>query len=225
MNSIISKTTNLREYHTVENAEFTGVFNQAYYHVYKKFSKRRELREFYKVRKYYHLFIKYGDKVYMEVDTMGWIVISFDELQKNCYWKQYYDLSLMLSNNNHTVIKNNYLYNELSNNKPYEELERMFKGKYWTIDTSYIEDKKFVEDDTLIKKYTEIVPCGNVCHYSINPFDLDKIEYTSSEKLKHFENIYIQNMKRFNIIEEKIFTEKMLEYNKLVTEHLKKKLD
>ena len=34
----------------------------------------------------YHLFIKYGDKVYMEVKDVGEIVISFAELQNNNYW-------------------------------------------------------------------------------------------------------------------------------------------
>jgi hypothetical protein len=222
MNGIISKKTDLREYYKVENAEFTGVFSQGYYNVYKKFYKRLELREFYKVHKYYHLFIKYGDKVYMEVDTMGWVVIPFDKLQKHKYWKQYYDLSLILTNDKHTVIKNNPLYNELSNNKPYEELERMFRGKYWTIDTAFIEYKNFVEYDTLIKKDIDVVPSGNVCHYDINPFNLEHLEYTEPEKLKIFEDNY---MLRYDIRDEKIITEKMMEFNKLAAEYLKKKHD
>jgi hypothetical protein len=46
----------------------------------------------------YHLFAKQEDKVYIEVRNAGEIVISFAELQKNKYWKYYYDLSLLLSN-------------------------------------------------------------------------------------------------------------------------------
>ena len=58
----------------------------------------------------YHLFIRIGDKVYMEAKGVGEIVISFEALQNHKYkyskyWKQYYDLSLMLSNDPHLVVE------------------------------------------------------------------------------------------------------------------------
>jgi hypothetical protein len=217
MNSVVSNQTNLREYHTVENAEFSGVYKQSYWHVDKIFySNRREIKEFYKINKFYHLFIKYGNKIYMEVESVGSVVIPFDELQKNQYWKQFYELSLLLTNDKHVVIKNHRTYNELSKNKPFEDLQKMCKCKYWTIDTAYIEEKNFVKDDVLIDKQNVIIPSGNVCHYDINPFDLEKMEYTSPEKLKIFEdnyknlflNIY---MLRYEITDEKIFTERFTE--------------
>lgn len=217
MNSVVSNQTYLCEYHTVENAEFSGVYKQSYWHVDKIFySNRREIKEFYKIKKFYHLFIKYGNKVYMEVESVGSVVIPFDELQKNQYWKQFYELSLLLTNDKHVVIKNHLTYNELSKNKPFEDLQKMCKGKYWTIDTAYIEEKNVVKDDALIDKRNVIIPSGNVCHYDINPFDLEKMEYTSSEKLKIFEdnyknlflNIY---MLRYDITDEKIFAERFTE--------------
>jgi hypothetical protein len=55
-------------YHKFTNVEFSGVFGNGCD---------------------YHLFIKYGDKVYMEVKGVGEIVIPFVELQKHKYWKQY----------------------------------------------------------------------------------------------------------------------------------------
>jgi len=83
MNATI-RGNDLYTYYTVANAEFSGVldkYNVVYYnriiHIYD-----------------YHLFIRYGDKVYMDVKGVGDIVISFDELQKNKHWLHYYDLSL-----------------------------------------------------------------------------------------------------------------------------------
>jgi hypothetical protein len=80
--------------HTVANTECTGVFWQQI----------REVQPYHNAPNYmscrgdYHLFAKQEDKVYIEVRNAGEIVISFAELQKNKYWKYYYDLSLLLSN-------------------------------------------------------------------------------------------------------------------------------
>jgi hypothetical protein len=73
--------------------EFTGVFDTMINNDFTSQSK-------------YHLFIKYGDKVYMEVKDVGEIVISFVELQNNKYWKYYYELSII--NLSPTIVK---LYN------------------------------------------------------------------------------------------------------------------
>ena len=120
----------------------------------------------------YHLFIRIGDKVYMEAKGVGEIVISFEALQNHKYkyskyWKQYYDLSLMLSNDPHLVVEDS----EDSEYKIYEEKRR------WSIDTSFIDTYK-------------VVKTGDVCYYKINPFDLENMEYTSQEDLNTFEETY-----------------------------------
>ncbi len=124
----------------------------------------------------YHLFIRIGDKVYMEAKGVGEIVISFEALQNHKYkyskyWKQYYDLSLMLSNDPHLVVEDIVDDSEDIEYKIYEEKRR------WSIDTSFIDTYK-------------VVKTGDVCYYKINPFDLENMEYTSQEDLATFEETY-----------------------------------
>ena len=147
-------------YHRVANAEFTGVF----------IAKTRDSGD-------YHLFIKYGDKVYMEAKGVGEVVISFDKLQKYKQWKhwkqwkQYYDLSLLLTNDKHLVVE------DLKYNSDYCERQIYEERRIWSIDTSFIENN-------------EVISIGDVCYYNINPFDLEKMEYTSKEDLDIFKNMY-----------------------------------
>ena len=124
----------------------------------------------------YHLFIRIGDKLYMEAKGVGEIVISFEALQNHKYkyskyWKQYYDLSLMLSNDPHLVVEDLEDDSEDIEYKIYEEKRR------WSIDTSFIDTYK-------------VVKTGDVCYYKINPFDLENMEYTSEEDLNTFEETY-----------------------------------
>ena len=167
--------------HTIANAECTGVFCQEKYEAY---SYRHNVPNS-KVYRYgivgdYHLFIRSGDKVYMEVRNIGEIVISFAELQQNKYWRYYYELSLLLAKDKHTVIKNDAF------NKAYDEIYEEQKKRVWSVETSYIDYIK----QTYNKIY-KIIPCGNVCYYKINPFDLEKMEYTSKQELKLFRLTYI----------------------------------
>jgi len=104
MSSASSDTSTV--YHTIANVECTGVFWQQI----------REMQPYHNAPNYmsccgdYHLFLRYGDKVYIEVRNAGEIVISFAELQKNKYWKYYYDLSRMLANDEHKVTKNKSIF-------------------------------------------------------------------------------------------------------------------
>jgi hypothetical protein len=124
----------------------------------------------------YHLFIRIGDKLYMEAKGVGEIVISLEALQNHKYkyskyWKQYYDLSLILSNDPHLVVEDLEDDSEDIEYKIYEEKRR------WSIDTSFIDTYK-------------VVKTGDVCYYKINPFDLENMEYTSVEDLNTFEETY-----------------------------------
>ena len=167
--------------HTIVNTECTGVFCQEKYEAY---SYRYNVPNS-KVYRYgivgdYHLFIRSGDKVYMEVKDVGEIVISFAELQQNKYWRYYYELSLLLAKDKHNVIKNDAF------NKAYDEIYEEQKKRIWSVETSYIDYRK----QTYNKIY-KIIPSGNVCYYKINPFDLEKMEYTSHQGLELFRMIYI----------------------------------
>jgi hypothetical protein len=127
----------------------------------------------------YHLFVKQGDKVYMEVKDVGEIVITFDELQKNKYWKYYYDLSLMLAIDKE--IKNEPF------NKFYDEAYEYTGNRVWSLDTAYID----YDIDQNYKETYKIIPSGNVCYYKINPADLEGMEYSTQQDIDIFKRTYI----------------------------------
>jgi len=165
-------------YFTIANTECTGVFCQ----------RICELQPYHNAPNYisyqgdYHIFAKYEDKVYMEVRNVGEIMISFAELQKNKYWKYYYYLSLMLTNNKHKVIKNNTF------NKLYNQIYRYTEDRVWSFKTAYI-------DQSDMKNF-KIKQCENVCYYKINPFNLEKMEYSTKKELEVFELGYMNGLER-----------------------------
>jgi hypothetical protein len=172
------RTTMSNTYHAIANAECTGVFCQEKYKAY-SFRYNMPKSRVYRYGRMgdYHLFIRRGDKVYMEVKRVGMIVISYAELQQNKYWRFYYELSLLLAKDKHKVIKNDAF------NKDYDEIYDYTGNRTWSLETAYI--------DLDIDKNYKIIPSGNVCYYKINPFDFDKMEYTSREEMKLFRQTYI----------------------------------
>ena len=126
----------------------------------------------------YHLFIRCGDKVYMDVKKVGDIIMSFDELQKNKYWKHYYDLSLMLTNDLHSV-QNTKETGGFNDNWVYE-----YK-RYWGIDTATIYG---TQENTAVK---EVANRENNCYYRINPFHVENMEYSTPQELDVFQRMYV----------------------------------
>jgi hypothetical protein len=164
MNSTIN-TSSKNAYHTFANVEFTGVFD-------------RIVNNDLTYICYYHLFIKYGDIVYIEVKDVGEIVISFAELLRNRYLKYYYDLSLLLTNNKNIVSQDLKYSSEYNDYQLYEE------PRFWSIDTASI------ENDILFNQL-KVISYDDNCYYKINPYDLVNMEYTSPEDLNIFETIYM----------------------------------
>ena len=175
--------------HTIANTEYTectGVFCQEIYVAYSRrfgggggafhYNDHEYMGHRIGITGDYHLFAKHGDKVYMEVKKVGEIVMSFAELQKNKYWKYYYDLSLMLAIDKE--IKNEPF------NKFYDEAYEYTGNRVWSLDTAYI-------DFDNAKKIYKIIPSGNVCYYKINPADLEKMEYASQQGKDIFKQIYM----------------------------------
>jgi hypothetical protein len=143
----------------------------------------------------------------MEVRNAGEIVISFTELQKNKYWKYYYDLSIMLANDKHRLIKNEEF------NKDYDQIYgytagRVYTGdRVWSLDTAYI-------DQSDLKNF-KIIPNGNVCYYKINPFDLEKMEYSTQQELEVFELGYMNGLERV-----KYFSSRSVIYKNIAMEYV-----
>ena len=167
-------------YHTIANVECTGVFCQEIYVAYSyRYNEPEYMRHRIGIVGDYHLFVKHGDKVYMEVKKVGEIVMSFAELQKNKYWKYYYDLSLMLEIDKE--IKNEPF------NKFYDEAYEYTGNRVWSLDTAYID----LDIDQNANKIYKIIPSGNVCYYKINPADLEKMDYSSQQGIDIFKKIYM----------------------------------
>ena len=151
----------------------------------------------------YHLFLRSGDKVYIEVRNASEIVISYAELQKNelGFLKYYYDLSLLLANDKHKLIKNEPF------NKIYDEIYEYTEDRVWSFETAYI-------DQCGLNNF-KIIPSGNVCYYKVNPFDLEKMEYSTQQELDHFEWNYMNSLVRVKWFSHRsvIYKNIALEYN------------
>ena len=172
-------SSNKHAFHTVADAEFTGVYERIIDNFTTVFLGS--------VKDDYHLFIKYGDKVYMDVKGVGEIVMSFADLQQNKYWKYYYDLSLLLTADKSMTIQSLHRkytswYIDTGN---YIDGEIYDQERFWSIDTSYIE----YEVNTNAKKIRN--NDQGICYYNINPFDLMNMECSSQEDLNTFRNIYM----------------------------------
>jgi hypothetical protein len=190
--------------HAIADAECTGVFWQ---HM-------REMQPYHNAPNYmscsgdYHLFLRSGDKVYIEVRNAGEIVISFAELQKNKYLKYYYNLSLMLAIDEHKVMKNEPF------NKLYDNIYEYTEDRVWSLETAYID-----EADYRAKTY-KIIPRGNVCYFKINPFDLEKMEYSTQQELEVFDRGYMNGLVRV-----KWFSHRMVIYKNIAIEYQVSKME
>jgi len=199
MNSTIS-TDDYFSRHTFTNVEFSGVYERI---------KLRSLNNeaLYSI----HIFIKYGDKVYMEDYMIGHIVISFAELQKNKYWKHYYDLSLLLTNNKHIVIED-IKYNSNFSYGPVGYPVYFGETRLWWIDTAII-DSSHIRDQEVAR---HIENQGHLCYYKMNPYDLENMEYTSQEDLDIFLHAYMT--RRCEIVYNQ-FEKKAMTFNDLVIDY------
>ena len=182
MNSII-KQGNFCYYHTFTHTEFTGVINGYAYNSQHGYTYN------------YHLFIKYRNKVYMDVKGLGSIVIPYAKLKQNKYWKYYYDLSLVLTNDKHLIVQNDKMI--------YDE------KKIWYIKSDIYIDDRF-------RSQTKIVPYHkNTCYFNINPYDLNNMKYTSLHDLHIYNLKYMEKYENCN----RIFDKKKLVYSVLAIDY------
>lgn len=167
MNSTVNSNSKFA-YHTFANAEFTAVFV-------------RMVNIDFTYQCNYHLFIKYGDKVYMDVKGVGEVIISFAELQKNKYWKYYYNLSLLLTNDKNMVVQ------DLKYSSDYNDYQLYDEARFWSINTASIEND--IHNDTLT-----VISYDDNCYYKINPYDLQNMKYSSPKDVNNFRAIYMSNL-------------------------------
>jgi len=142
--------------------------------------------------------------VYLEVKGIGEIVLTFAELQKNRFWYYYYNLSQLLTNDKHLLIQDLKYSSDYLDNQIYAE------DRYWSIDTAFIEFSLNTRKKKIIDDATE-----PVCYYRINPFDLERMEYSTVQELNIFNRIYMTRAEFKN----KVFDKVSDVYNELVIEY------
>jgi len=184
-------------YHHMKDMEFSGVFD-ASLNTKKSGNNSIYLK--------YFLFIKYDNLVYIDIKSVGSIIIPFEELMKHKYLKMYYKISIMLIDNKHKIIEKrskDESYIARYNNSIYKE------ERYWFIDSAY-----FIEDfSTKIKR----VETGKYYHYyDINPNDLRNMGVSSAKDItKFFEVLKI----RYGYEQGRIFKELFENYTNLLLEY------
>ena len=189
-----------REYHTVANAAFTAVYDRTVYK-YDNLYCFSSPKQRYGYGADYHIFAKYGDKVYMDVKGCGNIVMSFAELQKNEYWKTYYEISLLLTKDPHTVIQDIEYRSKYIGDEIYEE------PRSWALNTAFIETninentKKIIDND-----------CDDICYLRDSPYELVNMENDTADDVATYQNLYESRRKLRN----ETFEERCVDYRRLI---------
>lgn len=198
MNSTSIETSRNYAYNTFANVEFTGVVDIT--HLERDYTYD------------YHLFIRYGNKIYMDVKGVGDVVITYEELQKNKYWKYYYDLSLMLADDKHK----HRVTQELRFSSDYCDYQLYDTARHWWVDTNYIVNNQLHRygDKGIHDIYDKLA------YFEINPYDLENMEYTSQEDLEVFRNLEVSQMSSVEV-----FETKCVAYNNLAIEYQTKKME
>jgi hypothetical protein len=209
MNSITKAIGKHAIQHKISNVEFSGVCNSLVYNFTNSLGYRDSRSTW-----WYHFFIRYGDKIYIEVRDVGEVIISFAELQKHKYLKYYYDLSLMLAKEKYKnrVIQYHKYGSEYHSKQIYSD------PRVWSFNTAYIETCMNTNETTL-------KDIGDICYYKINPYDLMNMEYSSCEELA----VFNKNYSNISQVINNAFDKRGVIYNKLAIDYqaslMEKELD
>jgi hypothetical protein len=185
------------DYHYFKDMEFSGVFDACFSPL------MRDNIVGYK----YFLFIKFRDLIYIDIKSVGSIIIPFEDLMKHKYLKMYYELSILLIKNKNHVIEKIAVdkYYNVERKKTFYKEERD-----WFINSAY-----FIQDfATKIKK----VEYGKYyIYYNINPNDLRNMRVSNAIDIdKFFEVLWIRyGYEQVRGMNDMLinYTNMMLEYN------------
>jgi len=173
----VVNTNSIYAYHTIANAEFTAAFIRVI---------NNDLTSFYK----YHLFIKYGEKVYIEVDGFREIVLTIAELQQDRYLRFYYELAQMLTNDKHLVMED-LVYSSSSGSDAEDQIYE--EPRRWSPNTAFIE--KDIHNDSIT-----VVGYSENAYYKINPYLLENMDYSTQEDLHNFRAAYMTTYEDENML-------------------------
>lgn len=150
----------------------------------------------------YFTFVKFSDKLYIDISNIGSIIIPFNDIVKYESLNIYYELSLLLIIKERNRIVEMVGY-ERSGAKNYNE---------WFIDCAYL-----FED---CKSKSKSIENGKYCPYlyNVNPRDLKDMDVFPEEDIEKFYNKF-NNMYGYNNI---YFEKRLTEYtNRIVVYNIK----
>lgn len=104
----------------------------------------------------YFLFAKYNENIYIEVKSVGHIIMPFEELLKNKLLKMYYDLSLLLVKDKNKIVEKISSKGERIWDTEITEIYK--RNRNWYIDCAYILNKQVVSDK-------------NYCYFEMDPYE------------------------------------------------------
>jgi hypothetical protein len=107
----------------------------------------------------YLIFINFDNKMYIDIENIGSIIMPYDQFINNEYLKKYYELSMLLMKKKNLIIEKN----------DYTGI------KDWFLDCAYILNKR-VEKGTYY------------CYCNINPYDLKQMDVSTDDNIKIFIN-------------------------------------
>lgn len=172
----------------------------------------------------YFLFIKFDNKIYIEIKRVGSIIIPFDELMKNKFLKMYYELSLSLvENKNEVIAQTGFCDND-------SKITNIYRGRRnWCIDSAY-----FYEN--IAKNIKEVQKKRYYCYYDINPYTLFEADVATDSEIEdfHYNVIYLLfeadvssnmaiNAQDYNFLQRLKYLE--ANYNKLVISYINRVIE
>lgn len=136
------------QYHYIDDMEFSGFY---------EFTLSLDF-----IDKYF-IFIKFANKMYIDIKSIGSIIMSYDKFIENEYLKKYYELSLILMKNKNCIIEKN--------------------NMDWFLDCAYI-----LNDNNLENNIKQVDKGTYYCYCNINPYNLKKMNVSTDNIIKIFIN-------------------------------------
>jgi hypothetical protein len=140
------------QYHYINGMNFSGFFEFTLTHEF--------------IDKYF-IFIKFDNKMYIHIKSIGSIIMPYDQFINNEYLKKYYELSLLLMKNKNCIIEKTHHTGVID----------------WFLDCAYI-----LNDNDLETNIKRVEKGTYYCYSNINPYDLKEMDVSTDEYIEIFLN-------------------------------------
>ena len=140
------------DYNYIDDMEFSGFFEFTLSHEF--------------IDKYF-VFIKFSNKMYIHIKSIGSIIMPYEQIINNEYLKKYYELSLLLMKNKNCIIEKTSRTGDID----------------WFLDCAYI-----LNDDDFETNIKRVEKGTYYCYSNINPYDLKEMDVSTDEDIEIFFN-------------------------------------